>query len=44
MNNEYEFLKVQNSLRDKINLSDRLDKSEIKTGEMKIRKNTMYAV
>lgn len=31
MNNEYEFLKVQNSLRDKINLSDRLDKSEIKT-------------
>ena len=31
MNNEYEFLKVQNSLRDKINLSDRLEKSEIKT-------------
>lgn len=31
MNNEYEFLKIQNSLRDKINLSDRIDKSEIKT-------------
>ncbi len=26
-----EFLKIQNSLRDKINLSDRMDKSEIKT-------------
>lgn len=31
MNNEYEFLKIQNYLRDKINLSDRINKSEIKT-------------
>ena len=31
MNNEHEFLKIQESLRDKINLSDRIDKSEIKT-------------
>ncbi|MGN0677987.1 MAG: endonuclease V [Ruminococcus sp.] len=31
MNNEYEFLKIQNSLRNKIDLSDRIDKSEIKT-------------